>query len=247
MTLNLAFKNTTADYTGTGAGLAGRLTSAQADNNSWLIKQAVEALQAATGKTISSATATGNQLTITYTDATTDIITLPTATWTWRGEWDAGTSYAVNDLFSESGTIYLVLVAHTAATSFDAGETSTATGDLYQKILDFPAIPGYERTGTTFTPELADANSWNVCTSASGCTVIIDPSIIFPAWTEIHIRDETKAGGGVTVEGVTGVTITTPEGYLPTAACKGATLSLKKFGSTDEWHLMGLLAVETTA
>lgn len=237
MALDLAFRNTTSDYTGTGAGLAGRLTSVQADNNSWLIKQAVEALQAATGKTIDSCSATGNQLTITYTDASTDVITIPTATWTWRGEF-AAVSYSVNDLISNSGTIYLVLQAHTGVVPFDAGR-QISSANVYQKILDFPAVPGFTITGATFTPTLAHANSYIRCTNGAGCAITIDPAVDFPDWTEMHFRDETEAT--ITFD------ISTPGSINPQFQCenisagKGATVSLKKNGSNDDWDIMGLL------
>lgn len=239
MSLNLAFKNTTGDYTGTGAGLGGRLTSAQADNNSWLIKQAVETLQAATGKTIDSCSATGNQLTITYTDATTDVITIPTATWTWRGEF-AAVSYAVNDLFSSSGTIYLVLIAHTGTVPFDAGLQSGGN-NVYQKILDFPAVPGKTVTTSTYSPVLADANSYIRCTFASGCVVTFDSSVAFPDWCEIHFRDAC-ASGGVSFYIDTGGDINSQFGCLDRTAGTGSTATLKKVGSTTAWDLMGLLA-----
>lgn len=242
MTIALAFKNTTSDYTGTGAGLAGRLTSAQADNNNWLIKQAIETLQAATGKTISSCSATGNQLTITYTDATTDVITIPTATWTWRGEF-AAVSYAVNDLFSNAGTIYLVLIAHTGTIPFDGGLQSGGN-DVYQKILDFPAVPGFTISDATFTPTLAHANSYIRCTNSTGCAVTLDSSVAFPDWTEMHFRDAC-ASGGVSFAIDTDGSINSQYASLDETAGTGATATLKKVGSTTTWDLMGLLAQAT--
>lgn len=240
MTIALAFKNTTSDYTGTGAGLGGRLTSAQADNNNWLIKQAIETLQAATGKTIDSCSAVGNQLTITYTDATTDIITIPTATWTWRGDF-AAVSYAVNDLFSSSGTIYLVLIAHTGTLPFDAGLHSGGN-DVYQRILDFPAVPGKTVTTSTYSPVLADANSYIRCTNAGGCAVTLDSSVAFPDWTEIHFRDAC-ASGGISFDIDTDGSINPQFACLQRTAGTGSTASLKKVGSTSAWDLMGLLAI----
>lgn len=240
MTLALAFKNTTGDYSGTGAGLGGRLTSAQADNNNWLIKQAIETLQAATGKTIDSCSAVGNQLTITYTDATTDVITLPTAIWTWRGDF-AEVSYAVNDLFSSSGTIYLVLIAHTGALPFDAGLQSGGNS-VYQKILDFPAVPGKTVTDSTYTPVLGDANSYIRCTNASGCAVTLDSSVAFPDWTEIHFRD-VCASGGITFDIDTGGSINSQYYCVDRTAGNGSTATLKKVGNTTAWDLMGLLAI----
>ncbi|HET7376278.1 MAG TPA: hypothetical protein VFK30_06190 [Anaerolineae bacterium] len=239
MSLDLAFKNTTSDYTGTGAGLAGRLTSAQADNNSWLIKQAVEALQTATGKTIDSISAVGNQLTITYTDATTDVITIPTATWTWRGDF-AEVSYAVNDLLSSSGTIYLVLQAHTGVAPFDAGR-QIGGNDVYQKILDFPAVPGFTVTDATFTPTLAHANSYIRCTNSTGCVVTLDSSVAYPDWTEIHFRDAC-ATGGVSFAIDSDGSINSQFNCSDQTAGNGSTATLKKVGSTSAWDLMGLLA-----
>lgn len=241
MSLDLAFKNTTGDYTGTGAGLGGRLTSAQADNNSWLIKQAVEALQASTGKTIDSCSAVGNQLTITYTDATTDVITIPTATWTWRGEF-AEVSYAVNDLFSNAGTIYLVLIAHTGTLPFDAGLQSGGN-DVYQKILDFPAVPGYEISTDTFTPQLNHANSYIRCTNGNGCEITIDPGVSFPAWTEIHFRN--ASGGIITFDSATESVLNPQYGCENISGGSGSTLTLKQVAATGYWDVMGLLVTSS--
>lgn len=241
MSLNLVFKNTTSDYTGTGAGLAGRLTSSQADNNNWLIKQAVEALQTATGKTISSCSATGNQLTITYTDATTDTITLPSATWTWRGEF-AAVSYSVNDLISNAGAIYLVLQAHTGIIPFDSGR-QISSADVYQKILDFPAVPGYEISSATFSPTLTHANAYIVLTNSGGCAVTLDSSVDFPDWTELNFRDETNSG--VTFEIDSDGSINPQFNCNNVSAGKGATQLLKKRGSTTAWDIMGLLQATT--
>lgn len=243
MTLAIAFKNTTSDYSGTGAGLAGRLTSAQADNNNWLIKQAIETLQAATGKTISACAATGNQLTIIYTDATTDIITIPTATWTWRGEF-AAVSYSVNDLLSNSGTIYLVLQAHTGIIPFDAGRQISGA-DVYQKILDFPAVPGKTIIDDTYSPTLADANSYMRFTHASGCLITIDPAVSFADWTEMHFRNESNVGV-LTFDAATPASINPQFGCQNISSGKGSTVTLKKNGSTDEWDICGLLLSEST-
>lgn len=244
MSLDLAFKNTTGDYTGTGAGLAGRLTSLQADNNNWLIKQAVETLQAGTGKTISSTSATGNQLTITYSDATTSTVTLPTATWTWRGEF-AAVSYAANDLFSNYGTIYLVLQAHTGELPFDPGR-QISSADVYQKILDFPAVPGKTVTTDTYSPVLADANSYMRFTNTSGCAITIDPAVEFPDWTEMHFRNESSLGA-LTFDASTPAVINPQFGCQNISGGKGSTITLKKNGSADEWDIMGLLIAEVSA
>lgn len=248
MTIALVFKNTTSDYSGTGAGLGGRLTSAQADNNSWLIKQAIETLQAATGKTISGCTATGNQLTITYTDATTDVVTLPTAMPTWRDEWASGTSYAVFDWFWESTTsaVYAVLVAHEAATSFDAGEIIGGES-IYQKIIDLPnafATPA-TITSTTYTLLIADVGTFNACTNASGCVVTIplDSETEFELGSEFHFCQDSSTGA-ISFDYATGLDLKYPTDRNPVTDIEGAVVTIKKT-AVDTWRLFGKLQAAT--
>lgn len=226
-----------------GAGKGSKLTSLEADNNFWTLAQLIDDLNS-TGGLVSwdSATISGNVLTFHKTDGTTSSVTIPTATPTWRGEFSA-TSYAVFDWFSKSGTIYQVLIAHTGEEPFDSGRQVGGL-NVYQKILDFPAIPGYTITDATFTPALNHANSYIRCTNSGGCIVTIDSSVAFPDWTEISFRDETTSGG-VSFEIDTDGSINSQFGCNNVTAGTGATATLKKVGATTAWDLMGLLETST--
>lgn len=246
----LAYKNAGAWGGASGTGTAGRLTSRQGDNNIWELSQQIAAVVAA-GTAIgidpdNPVTISGDQLTFHFSDDSETTITLPTATPVWRGEFST-VSYAVNDWFSSSGTIYRVLVAHTGELPFDPGAILTSDGNLYAKILDFPAVPGYEIDDATFTPALNHANSYIVLTYAGGsCAITIDPDVAFPDWTEIHFRDETSAGLS-TIEGSTAGAINPQFGCENQSAGKGSTWTIKKRGSSNEWDIMGLLLATTTA
>lgn len=243
----LAYKNAGAWGAGSGSGTAGRLTSLQGDNNIYELSQQIAAVVAA-GTAIgidpdNPVTISGDQLTFHFSDSSETTITLPTAMPVWRGEF-AAVSYAVADWFSSSGTIYRVLVAHTGELPFDPGATSTESGDLYAKVLDYPSIPGYEIDDATFTPALNHANAYIVLTnSVGGCAVSIDPAVAFESWTEIHFRDQTLTG--VTFEVATGGSINSQFGCLDQSAGAGSTITLKKRGSTDVWDIFGLLATAT--
>lgn len=242
----LAYKNAGAWGGASGTGTAGRLTSLQADNNIYELSQGIaDAVAAAAAIGIdpdNPVTISGDQLTFHFSDSSEVTITLPTAMPVWRGEF-AAVSYAANDWFSSSGTIYRVVAAHTGELPFDSGAILTGSGSLYAKILDFPSVPGYEIDTATFTPDISYANSFIVLTNSSGCAVTIDPAVQFDDWTELHFRDETDVS--VSFEAVTGSSIVGQFGCNNISAGKGATITLKKNGSSDEWFIMGLLQATT--
>ena len=104
-----------------GAGKGARLTSLEGDGNFWDHEQRIADLETnppvAVG--IYAVDVTGNQMTIVLTDATElGPFTLPTNTWTWKGEWLPATVYFAGDLISQEGAIYLVLNNHTSDASF---------------------------------------------------------------------------------------------------------------------------------
>lgn len=125
----------------TRAGVGRALTWAEADANWTAIQSAVNAaLAASPGVGIASITQpTPSTVQITLTNATTATFTLPVVSFNYRGSWAASTAYAVNDTFQINGALYLVLVAHTSATSFSAGANDGAGHDYYQALLSSPA------------------------------------------------------------------------------------------------------------
>ena len=103
-------------------GKGARLTSLEGDGNFWDHEQRIAEMESNPPVAVSiyAIDVTGNQMTIVLTDSTElGPFTLPTNTWTWKGEWLPATVYFAGDLISQEGAIYLVLVNHTSDPSFD--------------------------------------------------------------------------------------------------------------------------------
>lgn len=84
---------------------------------------------------------TGNQMVITLTNSVVQgPFDLDTADWEFRGPWLPAHNYLKNDVFSEDGSLYLVLVAHTSESEFDAGFSPSSGVDAYQLLLAPPEI-----------------------------------------------------------------------------------------------------------
>ena len=119
-----------------GAGLDADLTAAQVDTNFWILYSLILALQDATPDTISYFTVTGNQMWITMTDHYVfGPFMIPTAVFNFRGPWHAGTSYAVNDIFTANGAVYMCIYPQTnsGATFYDLANDSL--GHNYYGLL----------------------------------------------------------------------------------------------------------------
>ena len=256
-----------------GGGQGSDLSATQIDTNFYTLVLAIAA-KAATGAGVATMTVTGgNQLQTRLTDGTyLPAITLPTATFTFRGQWLPDTVYSANDIITEGGSTYLVLLGHTSEGTFDPGANNGSGLDFYGLLLSNPsealptggstgevltkasgadfdvewspsAGPGAVQTqsGSTFTPALSDAGTYNRMTNASGCTVLIpdDASVNFPIGTEINFRQVNAAFvsfGAVSPAVLNGVT-----GYIDETIADGANATIKKV-ATDEWDLYGLLA-----
>jgi hypothetical protein len=134
---------------------------------------------------IDSITISGNILTFEYSTSVgggSDSVAIPTAAWNGRGEWQALTSYAVNDLVIDASRLYL-------------GQTEAAT-----------------LSDTTYTLQGTDDLKYYRCTgtSTAGVTVITIPSndeVSIPIDSEITFR---QCADPLTLEAVTGVTLNPP-------------------------------------
>jgi hypothetical protein len=123
---------------GTGAPIAPN----DVDNNFYTLAQQIANLIAnpPQANSITSIEVNGDQMTIHYTDSTSDIFTLPVATFYPMGEWTPITLYPKNAFVSNSGNLYIVKEAHTSAAAFDPDAPGT-TGPLYVKVLAPPTQP----------------------------------------------------------------------------------------------------------
>jgi hypothetical protein len=220
------------------------LTFAEEDGNFSNLDGRVATLETAhAANPIDAITVSGNQLTFHYTTAAgggSDTVTFPTAQWHGRGPWLPSTSYAVNDLVTNANNLYLVQVAHTSQTTFDAGYQIGGV-NVYQFLL---GPMGETATGTlsgsTYTLAGTDNLMFYRCTNAGGIMVTIPPSssVAIPLNAEISFRQCTMA---VVFEWTTGsVTVNIPAGFFAHTNYVGAVVTLKQV-ATDVWDVFGAL------
>ena len=115
-----------------GAGTGTPNTAAQVDGNFYDLDQRVVELNAALaeGKRIDSVTYTSNAMTFHFTDATSQIIPLPVATYTYVGQWTNDRPYVIGELFTADNGFYQVLENHTSPSwpaPFDPDATDETT------------------------------------------------------------------------------------------------------------------------
>lgn len=138
--MTIVFKNDDTRWgSGAGAGVGGKLTSLQGDENNYEFLTRILALETADGP-VSIASievgSTGNTITVNLTDGSTaGPFALPMAMINPRGEWQPDTQYHYLDLINVRAMgVYLVLVEHTSDTEFDpeATDGTTDNNPLYQ-------------------------------------------------------------------------------------------------------------------
>lgn len=129
-------------FRGTGAWGAGKgsgLTSAEGDENFWELLERIVALETNPEAPVSISFFTvteGGQFTVTLTDHTIQgPFPLPTAQWTFVGAWSASREYSAFDVFTFNGGIYLVLIDHVSAATFDPNATDGLGHDEYALMI----------------------------------------------------------------------------------------------------------------
>jgi hypothetical protein len=226
-----------------GAGIGRDLNADEVDGNFYDLEGRMIVVEAAVGKTIDFLTIVGDQLTVTYTDHTTDTVTVPFVQWNWRIVWEPSTDYVAGDTFSESNSVYIVLFPHTSDLTFDPAANDGHGNDFYGLMLAAPtlSVPVLTQAGTTFTPTLSYADSYVRLTNAAGCAVSIPANADqpFAIGTELHFRDDSTAGD-VTFDALSPAIINGVDGYLNESERRGGIVTLKKV-ATDAWDIFGLL------
>lgn len=130
-----------------------------------------------------------------------------------------------------------------------AGSVLTkASGDDYDTEWAAAAsAPVAEIAVTEFSPALADANGFFVCTHTSGCLVRIPEhtSVAFPIGTELHFCQDTSVGSVILIgqDSDNNVLVEAPVGYEPLTALHGAVITAKKIDA-NRWKVFGLVAAE---
>ena len=167
---------------------------------------------------------------------------LPIATFVPRGNWTASTVYYAMDLVTvPAAGVYLVLSDHTSAGSFDANATNSE-GAIYSLVFaSINPVPIATISGTSYTPNPAEANQYFRCTSASGCLITLQSD--FQPNDELHFRQ--AGAGAISFQvGDTGGMINSVAGYDDSTSAQGAVVTLKYLGN-GEWDIFGLLAAAT--
>lgn len=154
-----------------GSGLARRLTSLEVDGNFWSLLVRIVDLEAApiSPASIDHFEVVGVTFYVHMSDESVlGPYTLPYATFRSRGAWTTLTGYSVLDTVTVNGGLYLVLLSHTSAASFDAGANDGLGHDYYSLMIQTPgsAIPtggavGQVATKST-TSDFAMTWSWKL-------------------------------------------------------------------------------------
>lgn len=257
--MTLIYRTTNPDAWGAGKG--SNLTPDQVDQNFWGLQQAIDAITTKDGVGVQSAFVnSGNQLYFDLTDGTTiGPVTLPTVTLNPRGDWQAGTVYAVNDLVTSNGSVYLVKYAHTSAVQFDAGANDGGGHGYYGVLISVPsnALPVGGVTGQVLSKS-SNANfitGWVTPHYVAGSGTqgqvlgkLSDNSYDY-GWIDVF----TVPAGGVAGQVLAKTTNTdfdynwTSNGLIPAGGTDGQ--FLKKIGSADystQWSNISIPLVSVT-
>jgi hypothetical protein len=154
----------TADGTRWGGGQGSDLAAVTIDLNFWTLFAAVEALETSAvvnvGIDYINQPAGGNLFYVHLTNhAVLGPFTIPTAQWNARGAWAPTTVYAAYDVVANNGSLYLITIPHTSASTFSAFATDGLGHNLYNLLLQQPAdqlpaggTPGQRLVKSTSSP-----------------------------------------------------------------------------------------------
>jgi len=133
----------TTDFTKWGAGQGSNLTNVQVDDNFWFLYELIVALQeegSGGDGGIASFSVVGASLFVTLTSgAVLGPYPLPVAQWNPRGAWAPTTAYAIQDVVSNGGALYLVIFPHTSGATFNANANDGAGHNFYALLLAEPS------------------------------------------------------------------------------------------------------------
>jgi hypothetical protein len=109
---------------------------------------------------------------------------LPVRAWNFRGDWLPNTVYNVDDVVTANGGVYMVLVNHTSAATFDAGATDGSGNPLYGLLLVNPS---------NVLPPGGEIGQYLVKTDTPDYVVGWQTPVIFPSQKLLEAPDPTYA------------------------------------------------------
>jgi len=167
----------TNDGTRWGTGKGSDLAPAEVDINFWDLIQRMSTQEARPdpGPVITSFSTSGALFYVHMSDGSTlGPYELPVAVFKDRGEWLPAVFYTKLDTFTINGGLYVVLVDHTSASSFDPGANDGAGHDYYGLMIQTPgsAIPTGGAVGQVIQKASTAEYSvtWGFKTAGGGAT-----------------------------------------------------------------------------
>ena len=133
----------TTDPTRWGTGQNADLTAQEIDINFWILYTMLLSLQdhADTNAGIASITISGTQMFVNLTNhVQLGPFTLPQAQWNFRGPWNAGVAYNINDVFTQGGAVYLVIWPNVSIAPFNP-YAGNGPQKYYAQLLAAPPNP----------------------------------------------------------------------------------------------------------
>lgn len=246
MSTGIVFRTNDGGRWGTGKGA--NLTPQEVDLNFWELLSRLTVVEGSVTRSISSVTVSGSQMTIHYTDATSDTITLPYATFVWKGEWLPATLYASLNIVTFNNSVYLVLLSHTSAgetIGFDPDAVNEDDQPLYQLMFSLP-----DPNAGTF--DLVSEGDNLLSSNLDGWVFGYDggegPAIVSIDLQETHgmrsgavIEFVQRGNDAIIIEPITGVSINYPADKSPQTRTQWSTIRLRQLDA-DQWVLSGDLA-----
>lgn len=128
----------TDDLTKWGTGKGDNLAPVEFDLNFWQLLERVAALEStpAEARSIDTFSVVGNQFTVTMSDATTEgPFTLPVSNLIFRDTWLPSEVFVAQTVFWVGDTVYITLLNHETALTFDPDANDGLGHNYYRKIF----------------------------------------------------------------------------------------------------------------
>jgi hypothetical protein len=176
--ISTTFRTDDAERWGFGKGF--NLEAAEVDRNFWELKTALESAIADPPAPVEIAgfTIVGGGLLITMTSGSTvGPLPFPVLSWRWRGDWLPNVPYAQLDAFAVAGVgLFIVLLDHTAAMTFDAAAIDGMSRPLYRQLIEVRTPSLTVTDGTTTVHNVTQINFTGpvAVTSLGGGTAVVE-------------------------------------------------------------------------
>jgi len=169
-----------------GTGKGANLVAPEVDTNFYDLAQRLTTVETdlpAAAVSIAFFSISGDTFSVHMTDSTVQgPFQLPVRAWNFRGDWAPSTIYNVDDVVTANGGVYMVLVNHTSAATFDDGATDGSGNPLYGLLLVNPS---------NVLPPGGEIGQYLVKTDTPDYVVGWQTPVIFPSQQLLEAPDPT--------------------------------------------------------